>query len=226
MNLFGFFVGVAVTVAGGVILYWVIVMIERPKLEMIAEWQREKWVGALLRKNYNSTSNEVEFIGDGCDFIFYGIKIENKARRLLPRKSANIKKTTITVFDACGIVTIQERDCRWWSPDMAEIDNLFIPSQVDINQRKNIVIPDGVNENLVIAYRSKNGSSYYRFAIDSDRRERFVVIDDKFNGQPPYYALIKIGGDDNARAKIKLRIFLGAFSGDLSIEKIKKFPFE
>jgi hypothetical protein len=231
MEISSFLSGVLITVVGGFILIWAMSMIERPELEISNSWISDKWVGQVIRRNFYSTSSGVEIVGDGDDYRFYGITLKNKKRWILPRKTAYIRNTTITVFDAEGNQVVHKKECRWWTYYSAEVDNLFVSEKVEIDKRRNENIPEGVERSLVIAYNPKGQQSYYLFGIDSDRIGVFHRADERFKGISPYFALLNISGD-GIDSKFKLRITPpGGFvislpDGELLIERIDKFPFE
>jgi hypothetical protein len=231
MEIISFLSGVFITVVGGFFLNWAMYMIKRPELEISNSWISDKWVGQVIRRNFYSSSLGVEIIGDGYDYIFYGITFKNKKRWIFPRKTAYISNTTITVFDSEGNQVVHKKECRWWTYYSAEVDNLFVSAKVEIEKRRNEDIPEGVERSLVIAYNPKGQQSYYLFGIDSDRIGVFHRADERFKGIPPYFALLNISGDgiDN---KFKLRITppsgfeVSLQDGKLLIERIDKFPFE
>lgn len=225
MDIYSFLFGVGITVAGGILLYWIVLIIEHPDLEILPEtWHEKKWVGRFLGDiKYYSTDRGGEAWVDGYDFMIYGISIKNKRRKLLPRKTAHIRSTALTMFNSHGDQTSELRECRWWSHDMSSLDNLFVPTKIDISQRRNLDIPEDVSKNLVIAYCHLGQSTYRIFAIDSDRVESFNSNEDRIKGDSPYYALINIRGDNVSR-DIKLELIQN--KSDLSINTINKFPFD
>jgi hypothetical protein len=225
MDLFSFLLGVGVTVLGGLLLYWVTFLIERPSLEVQeGVWKEKKWVGTLLDNiKYYSTDRGGEAWVDGYDFLIYGISIKNKRRQWLSRKTAKINSTTIVVFNKNGDQVNEERECRWWSHDLSSLDNLFVPAKVDIERRRNIEIPEDVSRNLVISYCHLGQSEYRLFAIDSDRVGRFNSNDDRIKGSSPHYALIRVRGD-NTNKDFKLEVTTD--KNNLSVRVLKEFPFE
>lgn len=225
ISCFSIVLGIGVTLVAELILYFLIRKIEQPKLLVATDmWRQKKWVGESPQKKFYSTSEGSEISSVGSDFVFYGIRIENKHRGILRRTSAEIGNTTITVFDTDGNQVIEKRECRWWTHTLAEAENLFVPDNIDINKRRTEYISDSVSKDLVIAYIPNGRPSPYLFSIDSDRRGRFISNQDRFKGLPPYYAIIEISGK-NIHTKIKLCITPIKNNTDLSILEVDKFPF-
>ncbi len=171
-------------------------MIIKPKL-IISDvfWEERKWVGFEANKHYGSTSIDVELVSSGYDFTIYGINVGNEHQKVIVRDPAKITSTTIVVFDSEGSQIIPKKDCRWWSNDLSEIDNLFVSKEeIDITTRRKQIISDGESRGLAINFQSDNGACYL-FVIDSDRKSRFLDKEYLFKGRPPFYAKIFMKGN-------------------------------
>lgn len=192
-----FFVGILSGLLFPVILYGGKIMIIKPKLK-IAEsfWKEEKWVGFEKNKGHGSTSINTEVVCDGYNFTIYGIKVQNEHQKFIARDPAEITSTTIQVFDKDGNQIIPVREGRWWSNDLSTLDNLFVSKDnIDIKTRRERTISDGENKELTIYFELDAPSGhFYLFAIDSDRKSKFLDKENFFKGHPPYYAKVFIKG--------------------------------
>ncbi len=218
-------VGVLSGIISPIILYGGKIMITKPRLKMSkGYWKEGKWVGFEKNKAHGSTSMNTEVVCDGYAFTIYGIKIENEHQKLIVRDPAEITSTTIQVFDKDGNQIILTRECRWWSHDLSELDNLFVSTdKIDITSRRNQIISDGESRSLAIYFELDAPSGHFKlFAIDSDRKSKFFSGENRFKGQPPYYAKLFINGK-NFHKEFNLQIMDENLSPLLN--EIENFPF-
>lgn len=179
-------------------------IVTRPRLELEDVWNRRKWVGKVAQ-------------GEGFFYYFFGVTIKNQDNKsgFFHRRVAEITKTSLKLDDG------QEIECRWWTRDYSEVDNLFFGTGFNIEDRRKEQLSCGNSKHLVLVSRKQGEKDFSLFDIVSDVNGNFWnkrSIISNF----PRYANLRISLTTNI-VEIFLKFDLNE-KGEFIIEKIEKLP--